>query len=110
MSRGPHWMLTDADAKNYGAALANALRHLPIQVAQKYLDFGALGLAVLAYNGPRLAMDHQLRRAAREAAARATPNVFSFTPRSASGAAQEAAPQSQAGPAADMTYEPEIIN
>ena len=46
MRRGPHWLLNDPDAKAYGLALANALRHLPVSMAQKYVDFAALGVAV----------------------------------------------------------------
>jgi len=61
MARGPHWLLSDPDAKAYGLALSNALRHLPVTMAQKYIDFTALGIAVIAYEGPRVHMDMQLR-------------------------------------------------
>jgi len=64
MARGPHWLLSDADAKAYGLALSNALRHLPITMAQKYVDFTALGIAIIAYEGPRLHLDIQARSAA----------------------------------------------
>lgn len=62
MRRGPHWLLNDQDAKAYGLALSNALRHLPVTMAQKYIDFSALGLAIFAYEGPRIGIDMQLKR------------------------------------------------
>ena len=64
--RGPHWLLNDADAKAYGTALSNALRHLPITTSQKYVDFAVLGMAVCNYEGVRLAADYQLRQQARQ--------------------------------------------
>ena len=106
MGRGPHWLLNDPDAAKYGLALANALRHLPVKAAQKWIDFTALGIAVFAYEGPRVAMDMQLKaqaRAARPGAqARPAAPVFQF---------RAAAPQPEppaGGVAPDMTYEPDF--
>jgi hypothetical protein len=110
MRRGPHWLLNDQDAKAYGLALANALRHLPVTMAQKYVDFCALGIAVFAYEGPRVALDMQLR-AQRGAAARPRPpsgpaQVFQF--RAAAGPQPEQPPPQS--PTVDMTYEPDTAN
>src|SRR5258708_6604360 len=49
-----HWLLTDADAKQYGAALHNAMRHFPVQVTQKALDVGALMMMVFMMETPRV--------------------------------------------------------
>jgi hypothetical protein len=108
MRRGPHWLLSDPDAKAYGLALANALRHLPVTMAQKWVDFTALGLAVFAYEGPRIAMDAAIRRERQTQQRRPQPmgQVFQFRP---PGAASEPA-ETPAAPmgAGDMTYEPDL--
>lgn len=62
MGRGPHWLLSEQEAQIYGAALANALRHLPVAVGQKYIDFTALGVAMVTIDGARLRQDILLRR------------------------------------------------
>jgi hypothetical protein len=107
MRRGPHWLLSDPDAKAYGLALANALRHLPVTMAQKWIDFSALGLAVFAYEGPRMAMDMQIRRE-RQQQRRPGPmgQVFQFTPPARPGGG--AAPAAPSQPEGEMTYEPEL--
>jgi len=129
MRRGPHWLLSDQDAKQYGLALSNALRHLPVTMAQKWVDFSALALAVVAYEGPRIGEDIRLRQArARPPAARGPAQVFQFrpsTPPSAPGgvsglaSGQATSPNGGGvpppgngvvppqGPPGDMTYEPE---
>ena len=117
MRRGPHWLLNDPDAKAYGAALANALRHLPVTMAQKYVDFAALGVAVMCYEGPRIHMDMQLRRE-RQAGARrpqqGPAQVFQFAPppRPAPSEPQQqsrqAEPPQMPPPFGDMTYEPDL--
>lgn len=90
MRRGPHWLLNDADAKNYGMALANALRHLPVTAAQKYVDFAALGIAVAAYEGPRIAMDVQLRAQRRQPQRPIGPaQIFQFRPQEAAQSQQQ---------------------
>lgn len=86
--RGPHWLLSDADAKAYGLALSNALRHLPITTSQKYVDFTVLGLAVITHTTPRVVMDMQLRQARQRGGpqprqgpmGRGPAQVFQFTP------------------------------
>lgn len=117
MRRGPHWLLSDPDAKAYGTALSNALRHLPITAAQKTIDFAALGIAVMAYELPRVGIDMQLR-AQRQAQAQARrqpqgpAQVFQFRPNSPPP--QSATPQQPVQPpvvdgfASDMTYEPDM--
>lgn len=114
MARGPHWLLSDPDAKAYGLALSNALRHLPVTMAQKYVDFTALGIAIIAYEGPRVHMDMQLR-AQRGAAARprsGPAQVFQFSPRPTPSPQppQEPANGATEPPTVDMpmTYEPEM--
>jgi hypothetical protein len=112
MRRGPHWLLSDPDAKAYGTALANALRHLPVTMAQKYVDFAALGVAIVAYEGPRMGIDMQLR-AQRQAGARRPPQgpaqVFQFTPRQAGPEAPAEVPPDTPPPMpGDMTYEPQL--
>lgn len=123
MSRGPHWLLSDADAKAYGTALANALRHLPVTMAQKYIDFSALGLAVVAYEGPRVGMDVRIKaeRMQRGGAQQPPPGpaqIFRFRPppnqpappRQAAPNPGPPGPVPPAGPLPlpDMTYEPEL--
>lgn len=124
--RGPHWLLNDDDAKKYGVALANAARHLPVQATQKAVDFTMLAVAVATFDGPRVALDMQLR-AQRQAQARQPSHgspVFAFVP-PASGPPRPAPAQSnptsplhptaatsgaQPPPPqeAPMTYEPEL--
>ena len=113
MARGPHWLLSDPDAKAYGLALSNALRHLPVTMAQKYIDFTALGIAVIAYEGPRVHMDMQLR-AQRGAAGRprqGPAQVFQFAPRppqQPQEPANGAAPPEPPTVDMPMTYEPQL--
>jgi hypothetical protein len=77
----PHWLLSDADARRYGAALANALSHLPVKVAQKYLDFSTLAFCVFEMELPRVMLSHQLAQARRPAPGAApSAEVFQFTP------------------------------
>ena len=78
--REGHWLLNDADAKAYGLALRNALRHVPVTIAQKYFDFGALAVAVATYEFPRVALSAELRAAAtqRSGPARGPAQVFQF--------------------------------
>lgn len=119
MRRGPHWLLNDPDAKAYGFALANALRHLPVTMAQKYVDFTALGVAVIAYEGPRIAVDVALRgqREAPRPAPSRPAQVFRFR---AGGSGPTGGPERAGapdrpgeamplgtGPSGDMTYEPQ---
>lgn len=56
----PHWLLSEPDAKAYAAYLHNAMRHLPVSVAQKYVDFAALGGAFVVYTGGRVVRSMQL--------------------------------------------------
>ena len=67
--RGQHWLLSDDEAKHYGGALSNALRHLPVTMAQKYVDFTALAVAVCMYEAPRIAIDMGIRRQMQQQAA-----------------------------------------
>jgi hypothetical protein len=59
----PHWMLNDDDAKRYGTALANALRHMPIKAAQKTIDYSTLVMVAFVMETPRIVRSAQLARA-----------------------------------------------
>jgi hypothetical protein len=111
MRRGPHWLLNEPDAKAYGTALANALRHLPVTMAQKYIDFTALGVAIIAYEGPRIAMDAALR-AQRQTQTRPGPigpaQVFQFRRPPGAASEPEAVQPAPPGLSPDMTYEPQL--
>ena len=56
----PHWLLSEPDAQAYARYLHNAMRHLPVSVAQKYVDFVALGGAFVVYSGGRIVRSMQL--------------------------------------------------
>jgi hypothetical protein len=73
----PHWMLNDDDAKKYGQALANAMRHLPVKVAQKYIDYSTLCMVAFVIETPRVVRSAQLARAPK-AAPRGPAQVFQF--------------------------------
>lgn len=116
MKRGPHWLLNDQDARQYGQALANAVRHLPVVVAQKYFDYAALAGAIAMHEGPRVTMDIAIaaeRRAGRRPTYAQPAQVFQFGPRPAAPPPPPQGPMAQPaaqqpGPTPDMTYEPEI--
>ena len=58
----PHWLLSDEDSKRYGAALANALRHMPIKAAQKTIDYSTLVMVAFVMETPRIVRSAQLAR------------------------------------------------
>lgn len=58
----PHWLLSDADARVYGQALQNALRHIPIRRAQKAVDFAMLVFAAAQFDIPRIYMSSQIAK------------------------------------------------
>jgi hypothetical protein len=62
----PHWLLTDADAKQYAAALQNAARHFSIGATQKALDVGALIMMAFTMESPRVHRSFALARERRE--------------------------------------------
>lgn len=66
----PHWMLNDADAKRYGIALSNALKHIPIKAAQKTIDYSVLVVTAFLIETPRVTMSAML---AKQRAAQAKP-------------------------------------
>jgi hypothetical protein len=80
----PHWMLSEADAKRYGAALSNALRHLPVHATQKALDFGVLTFMIFEMETPRvvksLALARQQKAGFPSPAARGPAKIFEFAP------------------------------
>lgn len=114
MRRGPHWLLNDLDAKAYGMALSNALRHLPITAAQKTLDFAALGIAVMVYEGPRIGIDMQTRQRGAQPRPAGPAQVFQFTPSPRPAPSEtpqpprQPDPQQMPPPFGDMTYEPDL--
>jgi hypothetical protein len=73
----PHWMLNDEDAKRYGTALGNALRHMPIKAAQKTIDYASLVIVAFAIETPRIGRSIQLARAPKPAS-RGPAQVFQF--------------------------------
>jgi hypothetical protein len=81
----PHWMLSEVDAKRYGQALANALRHFPVQATQKAIDFSVLAFCIFEMETPRVVksialskLPPHLRRQAQ--AQRGPAKIFEFTP------------------------------
>ena len=78
----PHWMLNDDDAKRYGTALANALRHMPIKAAQKTIDYSTLVMVAFVMETPRIVRSIQLNRqaAAPRQPQRGPAQVFQFHP------------------------------
>lgn len=62
----PHWMLTDADVKAYGAALHNAMRHFSIGATQKALDIGAAMMMAFAMESPRVHLSWRMARERKE--------------------------------------------
>lgn len=123
----PHWLLNDGDARQYGQALQNALRHIPITRAQKTLDFAMLVIAAGQFEIPRVYLSAQLARQRAAQAHRGGPApVFQFRPppSPASPPSPPGGPSPQSSPAGgtgggaaarangqgvplDMTYEPE---
>jgi hypothetical protein len=93
----PHWMLNDDDAKRYGAALANALRHMPIKAAQKTIDYSTLVMVAFVMETPRIVRSAQLARQPK-AQPRGPAQVFQFVPNPAQAPVQAASP-----PAANAT-------
>jgi hypothetical protein len=88
----PHWLLTEQDAKVYGTALANAMRHLPIGATQKALDFTALAICAFNMETPRVYASMRNQQQRRAQAATPPPpgaTVFQFRPPPANGAAPE---------------------
>lgn len=76
-------MLTDQDAKTYGAALANAMRHVPIGITQKALDFSALAFCIINMETPRVMASARIARERRtnpNAQPRGPAEVFQFRP------------------------------
>jgi hypothetical protein len=83
----PHWLLTDADARTYGQALQNALRHIPIGVAQKTVDFTALFICALNFESPRIYQsmaNARARRTRSSSSEQPAAPVFQFRPRTSS--------------------------
>jgi hypothetical protein len=91
----PHWLLNDDDAKKYGTALGNALRHLPISAAQKTVDFSALIFIAFAIETPRVVRSAQLARE-RSSPRRGSAQVFQFHPPSPASSPPAAPPETGA--------------
>jgi hypothetical protein len=77
MQLGNHWLLSDDDAKRYGTALANALRHIPIKAAQKTIDYSTLFMVAFVIETPRIVRSIQIARAPK-APNRGPAQVFQF--------------------------------
>jgi hypothetical protein len=125
----PHWMLNDQDARVYGQALQNALRHIPIRRAQKTLDFAMLVVAACQFEIPRVYLSAQIARQ-KAAQARRGPVATAYpagpvpfnppppppgspppqSPMSPTGTAAGATANGagRTGPTVDMSIEPEL--
>jgi hypothetical protein len=112
----PHWMLTDDDAKRYGTALSNALRHMPIQAAQKSIDYATLVIVAFAMEAPRVGRSVQIARAKGQAPQRGPfqggaqvfqfhPNPSQSQPPPAATSAGPVAPPAMEGVIADPPYD-----
>lgn len=106
----PHWLLTDDDAKRYGTALSNALRHMPIQAAQKSIDYATLVIVAFAMEAPRIGRSVQIARARGERPQQRGPaQVFQFhppqSPPPSATATGPAAPPAMGGVIADPPYD-----
>ena len=75
----PHWMLNDPDAARYALAMSNAMRHLPIKVAQKAVDYTAFAMVAFSIESPRIVRSAQLAGAKGKPAPRGPAQVFQFT-------------------------------
>jgi hypothetical protein len=95
----PHWLVNDADAKRYGAALANAARHFPLKTTQKALDIGVLIFCIAQIETPRVVMSSTLAKQKAQPP-RGPAQVFQFNGRPApppSATASSPSPQGDAG-------------
>lgn len=50
---GPHWLMNDADARTYASAVANVMRHYPLNVAEKAQDWFNLLVVITSLEGKR---------------------------------------------------------
>lgn len=98
-----HWLLNDADARTYGTAIANAMRHLPIGATQKAIDFSALLICAINMETPRVYQSMRTARARRhqqqqqtETEAPGGATVYAFT-RPSSPPPQPAPPAGPSG-------------
>jgi len=80
LSGHPHWRLNDDDSKRYGQALANAMRHLPISVGQKYIDYATFAMCVVIFETPRLAMSRRIMEGEQRQPRPGPAQVFQFRP------------------------------
>lgn len=103
----PHWLLNDPDARIYGQALQNALRHIPIRRAQKSLDFAMLVIAIGQFDIPRVYLSAQIaRQKAAQARRGAAPvaTVYPFNrpppppPATPPAGSPQSSPQGAGGP------------
>ncbi len=74
-------MLNDPDAARYAVAVSNAMRHLPITVAQKAVDYAAFVMVAFSIESPRVVRSAQMAQAAkgRPPGPRGPAQVFEFT-------------------------------
>jgi hypothetical protein len=104
----PHWMLSDDDAKRYGQALANALRHMPVRVAQKYVDYSTLIMVAFVMETPRIGMSWKLARQPKTPQ-RGPAQVFQFVqPTPGANTPSQASTTSPPSPAADGSGLPPV--
>lgn len=97
---GPHWLLSDDDAKTYARAVQNVSRHYNVETAQKTIDWCNLIGMVSFVEGTRLMAQRQARAAAKApppSPFSTTMPVFQFAPPTAPqpGAAPAVEPQAE---------------
>lgn len=107
-----HWLLNDADAKIYGAAVWGAMRHFPVGVSQKAIDIGAAIMMVISMESPRVWASAEAAKARRAPPPRPQPSatVYRFTdhnPQAAGSPSPASAAAQQPGGGAVEGFRPE---
>jgi hypothetical protein len=82
MRGGPHWQMSEPEAKGLTEAAGRVMRHYSIAASQKMIDWGALVTLGFASYGPRIALTVDQVKAQR-AANQVPATVYPFTPQPA---------------------------
>ena len=96
---GPHWLLSDDDAKQYALAVNNVARHYDIAVAQKTIDIANLVGMVAFIEGTRVLYSRRPPQPRQgPMGSPVTGQVFQFTPPGASPIPPATVPPATAEP------------